>query len=180
LPELTVGEKVRLKLVKEGFDIFDEQVEVKDTGKTPWRFSLPSAKTAWTIETSPVDAVVEVETRAAEGRLMVEVERGKMLPLVVRRPGCDMKSSVLAGTGKSEARTKIELKCADMDGRIDVKGPKKATVRIDGVELPRRAPIADYALPAGQYTVTLVSGKKADSYAIEIQKGESAVVPPKR
>jgi hypothetical protein len=179
LPELVIGQKVKLRIAKEGFETFDSIVEVKDPGLDPWRFTLPSTTTSWTVTPTPDDAIIDGGGRVHEGALVVSIAHQGSAAYNVLRPGCDPKAVALSGTGRAAEERPVALTCRPFDGSLTIRA-RRLAVRIDGVDLIKKAPLDAYPLPAGSHAVTLRNAKgRTETVTVEVKRGETFVLQSK-
>ena len=172
LPPLAVGKSVRLVLNHEGNDTLTAYRTVE--GDDAWRFDLPTPVTSWTVSVVPADAVVESGRLAGLGTLTLMAGK-KPVQVRVQRPGCEPQQFALTGTGKAKGDRPIVLECRPMDSKLAVVSPKRpASVRVDGVVLPRGAPLGGYLMPAGTWNVVVITSRgKREATTIELVAGET-------
>ena len=175
LPPLPVGKTVRLTMHQEGHDMLTvvRMVESDDV----WRYELPTPTTQWTVTTVPSDAVVEMGRVVNTGATTVTVGSKAVpvkVPVKVQRPGCVPQQFTLSGNGKAKASRIVTLQCGPMDATLAVLSPRRPlSVRIDGIQLPRGAPLDGYALPAGTYSISIVTSRgKRDAGTVLLSAGE--------
>ena len=171
LPPLSIGKTVRLTLSHEGHDMLTvvRAVESDDV----WRFELPTPTTQWTVTTVPADAVVELGRIVGTGATTLTVG-SKPVPVKVQRPGCAPEQFTLSGNGKAKAVRTVTLHCRPMDATLAVLSPRRPlSVRIDGIQLPRGAPLEGYVLPAGTHSINVVTSRgKRDAGTVLLLAGE--------
>jgi hypothetical protein len=178
LPPQPVGRTVRLRLLRDGFDPLTATREIVDDGT--WRFDLPSPTTAWKVTTVPDDAVVQAGAREAFGALDLVVGR-KATAIKVARPGCAPQQTTLTATGRPAGELTVTLDCRVPDGVLELRtAVRPAQVRIDGVALPKNAPLDGYALPAGTWKVSVVSPRgRRDTQTVDVRAGATTVLVSK-
>ena len=177
LPELVLGERVKLKLERAGYEPLEELVEVPDVEGGVWRFELLASRTEWTVSVFPPDAVVVgTSGRARAGGTKVTVPRGKSTAVSVVRPGCEPASRALLGTGKPEEKVQVKLECQSFDGKVSIGSARRADIEIDGVAIGERTPLKDYPLPSGPHVVMLRRRDHAEPFAVLVSPGSTAVL----
>jgi len=172
LPPMAVGKSVRLVLNHDGHDTLTAVRTVE--GDEVWRFELPTPITAWTVTAEPADALVEVGRFDGLGTLTTPIGK-KPVQVRVQRPGCVAQQFLLGGNGKARGERAVVLECRPMDSKLAVVSPKRpASVRVDGIPLPRGAPLGDYPMPAGTWTINVVTSRgKREATTIDLVAGET-------
>jgi hypothetical protein len=175
LPRLVVGRNVRIKLTRDGFEPLEVNRVVDD--EAVWRFDLPTSTTIWTLTPDPADALMDGPGRERDGKMVTTVTK-KNATMRFTRPGCADKQMVLYPTGRPEAEQKVVLECKKLDSGLYIQAPRRTSVKIDGIDVPRYASLSPYPLPAGTWTVTLRSARgKTESHTVELRAGETLTLP---
>jgi hypothetical protein len=178
LPELTLGEKARIKIaLNDEFDPLDQQLEVEDLGGAPLIFALPARETQWELRAEPEDTVLFLAgERPQVGRLKQVVPRGERRVVIARRPGCDDTTHTLEGTGKKLSEALVSLTCRAFDARMTVTGPRGAEVEVGGVPLARRVPVRELPVPAGEHLVVVHRRGRHSPHVVEVEAGQTVTV----
>jgi serine/threonine protein kinase len=179
LPDITVGDEVKLVIKLKDYDTVDKTVTVPalDAEET-WDFPMVASKTSWELTLSPSDAVIETpsKTRVKNGVASVDVPHEKALAVRVVRPGCEPETLSLLGTGKPSEKKDVKLTCKPLTAKLTVKARSRLLVSIGPVDLGRRW-LADYELPEGVYDVTLRSRRREEKARVEIKRGQHVQLP---
>lgn len=177
LPELTLGDKVRLKIAKKGYDTLEELVEVPDVADGAWRFDLLASRTKWEVTVKPADAVLDTGgRRLRKGQITVSVPRGETRVVVAMRPGCETDARPLLGNGRPTDKMTLELSCQSFDGRLSVGSARRAEIDIDGVPTGETTPLRDYPIPAGPHVVVLRRRGRAEPFGVQVPAGDGVVL----
>jgi hypothetical protein len=173
-----VGKTLRLRLLHDGFEPLTTTREV--TEDAIWRFDLPPPTTTWKVSATPADALVAAGPREGEGRLELAVGR-KPVSLRVARPGCETQQHTLTANGTASGELRVELACRTADGHVSIQtAARPAQVRIDGIALPRGSALDAYPLPAGTWSVSLLSPRgRRDTQTVEVRPGQTTFVVSK-
>ena len=167
LPPLSVGTQVQLVLNRDGFEPLTAVRTVE--GDAVWRFDMPTATTTHTVTAIPADALVDAGAREGAGKVAVTVGK-RAIQVKVSRPGCESKQLTLSGTGKATGTHAVTLECRDFVGRVSIQTPRRpASVKIDGVTLPRGVDLSAYPLPAGTWNIAITSPRgRRDAQTVEV------------
>ncbi len=171
LPPVAVGKAVRLALSRDGFDALTAIRVVE--GDEVWRFDLPTPTTVWTVSAEPPDALVEIGRLDGAGKLSATIGR-RPLGVKIQRPGCTPVEFTVSGTGKAKAERSVTLDCKQLSSKLAVVASRRPrVVKIDGVPLPKGAPLDGYLLPPGTWNVDIINGKgRRETGTIETVPGE--------
>jgi len=181
LPELRVGQEIKLRVeaASADFDVVEDLVEIDGRG-LPLQFDLPAKVTEWTVTVDPEDATLfAAGARPRPKRVRPTISRGDSLIVVARRPGCEEKTVVLEGDGQPKAEQRIELACRVFDARLSVFGLRGTEVQVDGIELGRRVPVKEFAIPSGEHLVLARRRGKQTPYLVQVVPGQTATVNTK-
>jgi serine/threonine protein kinase len=179
LPDITVGDEVKLVIKLKGYDTIDKTVTVPalDAEET-WDFDMIASTTTWELALNPPDAVVETppRTRVREGVAEVEIPHEEAMAVRVVRPGCEPETLSLLGTGKPSEKKDVKLNCRPLTAKLSVKARSRLLVSIGPIDLGRRW-LSDYELPEGTYDVTLRSRRTEETARVEIKSGQHVELP---
>ena len=178
LPPLPVSKVVKLSVQKDGFEPLTAMRSVD--GDDTWRFELPSPTTSTTITTVPADTAIRVGRSESTGKVVVNATR-RGQDVAFTRPGCAGQTITVAGTGRASAEQVVTLECNDLVSAVAIVAAKKpSSVRIDGISLARGANLDRYPLPAGTWSVVVVSARgKREAFTVETHSGETTRVVTK-
>jgi serine/threonine protein kinase len=173
LPELVLGDKVRLRLDLDGYETLQELVEVPDLGSAPWVFEMRAGQTEWTLSAQPKDAVIVIDGKARAVPMRLPVKLDETVVVSVQRPGCQPRTEAIRGSGKKKESRELSLACTPFDARLTVEAARRSQVEVDGVPLKQTTPVRELPIPAGQHVVVVKRRGKREAFTVDTPAGET-------